>query len=83
MYIKKKIIFLLGVLREAIQKKNLFLFGFFQKGGGGHVRNQTFRGTFMFGHFSGRGGGLPNSKVFEELFFLILDIYQEGGGGVT
>ena len=36
----------------------------------------------MFGHFSGRGGGLPNSKVFEELFCLILDIYQEGGGGL-
>ena len=35
----------------------------------------------MFGHFSGRGGGLPNSKVFEELFCLILDIYQERGGG--
>ena len=24
-------------------------------------------------------GGLPNSKVVEELFCLILDIYQEGG----
>ena len=37
----------------------------------------------MFGHFSGRGGGgLPNSKVFEELFCLILEIYQEGGGGL-
>ena len=35
----------------------------------------------MFRNFSGRGGGLPNSKVFEELFCLILDIYQEGGGG--
>ena len=35
----------------------------------------------MFGHFSGRGGGLPNSKVFEELFCLILEIYQEEGGG--
>ena len=35
----------------------------------------------MFGHFSGRGGGLPNSKVFEELFCLILEIYHEGGGG--
>ena len=47
---------------------------------GCHVRNQTFQGTFMFRHFSGRGGGLPNSKVFEELFCLILDIYQERGG---
>ena len=35
----------------------------------------------MFGHFSGRGGGLPNSKLFEELFCLSLDIYQEEGGG--
>ena len=36
----------------------------------------------MFGHFSERGGGgLPNSKVFEELFSLILEIYQEEGGG--
>ena len=25
---------------------------------------------------------MPNSKVFEELFCLILDIYQEGGGGL-
>ena len=35
----------------------------------------------MFGNFSGRDGGLPNSKVFEEIFCLILDIYQERGGG--
>ena len=38
--------------------------------------------VFMFGHFSGRGGGLPNSKLFEELFCLCLDIFQEGGGGL-
>ena len=31
--------------------------------------------------FQEEGGGLPNSKVFEELFCLILDIYQERGGG--
>ena len=38
-----------------------------------------------FGHLSGRGGGLPDSKTFEELFFLRLDIFQEnrGGGGFT
>ena len=27
------------------------------------------------------GGGLPDSKTFEELFCLRLDIFQEKGGG--
>ena len=35
-----------------------------------------------FGHLSGRGGGLPDSKTFEDLFCLRLDIFQEKGGGV-
>ena len=50
---------------------------FFQKGGGVALF-QTFGGTFLleFGRFSGRGGGLPDSKKFEELFCLSLDIFQ-------
>ena len=43
-----------------------------------HVQNQTF--LFMFGIFLGRGGQLPSSKLFEELFFLSLEIFPEGGG---
>ena len=38
----------------------------------------------MFGHFSerGAGDGLPNTKLFEELFSLSLEIFQERGGGI-
>ena len=32
--------------------------------------------------FFQKGGGLPDSKLFEELFSLCLEIFQ-GGGGVT
>ena len=35
---------------------------------------------FMFGHFFRKGGGLPDSKLFEELFSLCLEIFQGGGG---
>ena len=34
----------------------------------------------MLGNFSGKGVGLPYSKIFEELFCVSLDIFQEGGG---
>ena len=36
----------------------------------------------MFGIFLGKGGGLPDSKKFEELFCLCLDIFEERGGGL-
>ena len=69
-------------VREAILRKNLFLFGFFQKGEGGMSETKLFEELFVLficWRFSGRGGGLPNSKLFKELFCLILDICQEGG----
>ena len=55
----------------------LFMFGHFFRNGGVALF-QTFGGTFLleFGRFSGRGGGLPDSKKFEELFCLSLDIFQ-------
>jgi hypothetical protein len=46
-----------------------------------------FRGTFLFFYFlpffiiGGGGGGLPNTKLFEGLFCLYLEIFQERGGG--
>ena len=43
---------------------------------------RNFFDLFMFGHFSGREGGLPFSKLFEELFCLHLDIFQERGRGL-
>ena len=63
-------------------KKNLFLFGFFQKGGGVMSEPKLFKELLCLDIFQ-EEGGLPISKVVEELFCLILDIYQEGGGGVT
>ena len=45
---------------------------------------QFFGGIFWlyYGLFLGKGGGgLPDSKTFEELFCLRLDIFQEKGGG--
>ena len=40
---------------------------------------KLFEGLHVWTFFRKRGG-LPNSKLFEELFCLSLDIYQEGGG---
>ena len=55
--------------------KNLFLFAFFQKGGGSCPKPNFLRNflvLFMFGHFSGRGvahrGRLPDSKTFQLAF---------------
>ena len=49
----------LGLLREAIRRKNLLLFGNFPKGGGGSCPNPIFLRNFfvlfMFGYFSERG----------------------------
>ena len=72
-------------IREDIQRKNLFLFGYFEKGGWESCPNlnilRNFLVLFKFGHFSGRRGwGLPNSKLVEEFFCLSLDVFQEGGG---
>ena len=73
-------------VREAIRKKkNLLLFEIFLKGGGSCLNpnvSRNFFVLFMFGHFSERGGGLPNTKLFEELFCLCLEIFQEREGGL-
>ena len=41
---------------------------------------KLFKELLCLDIFQEEGEGLPNSKVFEELFCLILEIYQEGGG---
>ena len=52
--------------------------------GGGSCLNpnnsRNFFVLFMSGHFSERGAGLFNTKLFEELFCLCLEIFQERGG---
>ena len=35
-------------IRKAIRKKSVSVWFFSERRGGGHVRNQTFRGTFYF-----------------------------------
>ena len=40
---------------------------------------ELFSSVYVWTFFKKRGE-LPNTKLFEELFFLSLDIFQEGGG---
>ena len=58
------------VVREAIPEKNLFLFGFFQKGGGVPDSNTLRNFSAYTCKFLRRGGGLPDSKDYEEHFLL-------------
>ena len=44
-------------------------------------KTKLFKELLCFDTFQEEGGGLPNSKLFEELFCLSLDIYQEGRAG--
>ena len=40
---------------------------------------EIFGLVYVWTFFRKRGWGLPNSKLFEELFCLCLEIFQEGG----
>ena len=67
--------------------KDLFLFGFFQKEGKGVMSEsklfeELVGSVYVWTFFRKRGGGLPYFKLFEKLFCLDLEIFQEGGGGV-
>ena len=58
---------------------------FFRRwGGGGHDQNQLFEKLLFclcFDIFQEEGGGgLSNSKLCLELFYLSVDIFQEGRG---
>ena len=42
---------------------------------------ELFCSVHVWTFFRKGGGGFPNTKLFEELFSLYLEIFQERGGG--
>ena len=72
-------LWLAALLREAIPIKNLLPFGIFPKGGGVMSESKRFEELFCSVHvwtFFQKRGGLPDSKLFEELFSLCLEIFR-------
>ena len=61
------------------------MFEHFSGRGGGCLIPNFFRNfsSHVWKFFQEGGGGLPDSKTFEELFCLRLDIFQEKGEGST
>ena len=69
---------------EAIQRKNLLLFGFFSKGGRGVMseskRFEEIFCTLQVWTIFRKGGVLPYSTLFGELLCFSLDIFKKEGG---